>query len=82
MLLPEKHISLAESILGLGAFVLDHLDRPRTVDQIYQRVVAARDDGRLPAFHDFDAVLLAVVFLFSIQVVQVNSIGVVSRCDS
>jgi len=82
MLLPEKHISLAESILGLGSFVLGHLDRPRTVDQIYQRVIAAREDGTLPAFHDFDAVLLAIVFLFSVQAVEGNSTGAVSRCDS
>jgi hypothetical protein len=81
MLLPEKHISLAESILGLGGFILGHLDRPRTVDQIYQRVQAGREDGTLPAFHDFDAVLVAIVFLFSIRAVKANSTGAVSRCD-
>lgn len=82
MLLPEKHISLAESILGLGAIILDHLDRPRSVDQLYQAILEDRENGTLPAFHDFDAVILAVVFLFSIGAVEANSSGVVSRCVS
>lgn len=60
MLLPDKHITLAESMLGLGAFVLALLDRPRTVDHLYQRVKEARDDRSLPAYHDLDSVLLAL----------------------
>lgn len=82
MLLPDKHITLAESILGLGAFLLEQLDRPRTVDSLYQRVVRARDDLTLPAFHDLDAVILAVAFLYSIAAVRSDTAGAIARCDS
>jgi hypothetical protein len=82
MLLPDKHITLAESILGLGGFIISLLDRPRTVDQIYQRVKDSRDDRSLPAFHDLDSVVLAVLFLYSIGAVESTESGAVSRCVS
>jgi hypothetical protein len=82
MLLPEKHVSLAESILGLGGVVLAGLEKPRSVDQIYQIVISAREDGTLPAYHDFDSMLLAIVFLYSIGVVEATPPGTVSRCAS
>ena len=82
MLLPDKHITLAESIIGLGGFVLSVLDRPKTADQIYQRVKEARDDKSLPAFHDLDSVMLAVLFLYLIGAVEGTESGGIRRCVS
>jgi len=82
MLLPEKHVSLAESILGLGSVVLSSLQGPRSVDQIYQHVLAARADGKLAGYHDFDSVVLAIIFLHAVGAVDANSSGVVTRCAS
>jgi hypothetical protein len=82
MLLPDKHIRLSESLLGLGAFVLSLLDKPQTADQLYLKVKDAREDGSLPAFHDFDSVSLAVLFLYSIGVVEANEFGAIRRCAS
>ena len=82
MLLPDKHITLAESILGLGGFILSFLDRPKTTDQIYQRVKESREDKSLPAFHDFDSVILALVFLYSIGAIEATDAGAVRRCVS
>lgn len=82
MLLPDKHITLAESILGLGAFLLGLLDRPRSVDHLYQRVKEAREDHSLPAYHDLDSVLLALGFLYAIGVVEATDTGGVRRCAS
>jgi hypothetical protein len=82
MLLPDKHVTLAESILGLGGVVLGLLDRPRTADQLYQSVKDAREDKSLPAFHDLDSVLLAILFLYSIGTVEVTDSGAVRRCVS
>jgi hypothetical protein len=81
MLLPDKHVTLAESILGLGAFVLQQLDRPRSVDQIYQRMIKAREDRTFPAFHDFDSLILAISFLYAIGAIESNPSGVI-RCAS
>ena len=82
MLLPDTHIRLSESILGLGAVVLSFLDRPRTVDDLYLKVKAACADGSLPAFHDFDSVTLAVLFLYMIGAVERGENEAIRRCAS
>ncbi|MCH8823866.1 MAG: hypothetical protein IH984_10200 [Planctomycetes bacterium] len=82
MLLPEKHICLAESILGLGAFIIEQLDRARSVDQLHDRVSEACEGPELPAYHDFDSILLAVLFLFSIGAVEMTNTGSIRRCAS
>lgn len=82
MLLPDKHISLAESLLGLGAFVLAQLDRPRSIDFLHERAAAARGTPELPAYHDFDSVVLAVLFLYSIGAIEMTNSGAIRRCAS
>ena len=82
MLLPDKHISLAESLVGLGGFLLAQLDRPVSVDELHKRVIGAERIGALPAYHDFDAVLLAVLFLYAIAAVELTADGDVRRCVS
>ena len=82
MLLPDKHVRLSESVLGLGAFVLSLLDRPRTADQLYQKVKEACEDRTLPAYHDFDSVTLTVLFLYTIGVVEATESGAIYRCAS
>ena len=80
MLLPDKHITLAESVLGLGAFVLSELERPRTAEQLYQSVKDARKDQTLSAFHDLDSVTLALAFLYAIGAIELTNSGAVRRC--
>lgn len=80
MLLPDKHITLAESLLGLGAFLLDELRKPMTIDQLHRRVYQKRETSDLPAFHDIDNLLLAVLFLYSIGAVELADGGRLRRC--
>ena len=82
MLLPEKHITLADSLLGLGAFLLEELSRPRTVDQLFHATQAARATRSLPAYHDFDSVMLALTFLYAIGAVEATPDGGVAKCAS
>lgn len=82
MLLPDKHISLAESLLGLGAFLLAKLERPRSVDQLHELVTAARETPDLPGYHDFDSVVLAVLFLYLVGAVEMTNSGAIRRCVS
>lgn len=82
MLLPDKHITVAESLLGLGAFVLQQLDRPRSIDRVHDLLLDACKRGDLPAHHDFDSLTLAILFLFSIGTVEVTNSGALRRCDS
>lgn len=82
MLLPEKHITLAESIIGLGAYVLQALDKPRTLDYLFRQTRILTESGELPAFHDFDSVTLTVVFLYSVGLVENTDSGAIRRCVS
>jgi hypothetical protein len=82
MLLPDKHITMAESILGLGAVLLSRLDRAQSIDRLYDFVKGDVESGELPAYHDFDSVLLSVLFLFSIGAVELTASGGVRRCAS
>jgi hypothetical protein len=82
MLLPDKHIFLAESLLGLGAFILGQLDRPKSIDDIHSRVYQANETEELPAFHNFESVTLAVLFLYTIGAVEMIDSGDVRRCVS
>jgi hypothetical protein len=82
MLLPNKHISVAESLLGFGAVVLSHLDQPKSVDSLYSLVKSDMARGTLPAYHDFDSLMLTVLFLYSIGAVKLTRSGGVKRCAS
>lgn len=38
MILPSKHISEEQALLGIGAVVLRHLERPQTVTHLWDKV--------------------------------------------
>jgi len=82
MLLPDKHITMAESILGLGAILLGHLDRPQSLDRLHELARADMESGTLPAYHDTDAVMLGVLFLYALGAVELTPSGGVRRCVS
>jgi ABC-three component (ABC-3C) system Middle Component 6 len=82
MLLPDKHITLAESLLGLGSFVLSELRTPKSVDQLFDRLQHVRETPKLPAFHDIDSLLLAVVFLYIIGAIALTENGDLLQCAS
>ena len=81
MLLPDKHLTLAESTVGLGAVVLGVLDRPQGMDSLYRRVRSALDAQRISAAHDFDSVTLAILFLYTIGLVEQTDAGLIRKCD-
>lgn len=75
---PSKHVSFNESIVGIGAIILKHLDGGKTIDDLWRelrRVKASHD--RLPEKVDFDMVILAVDFLFLVGAVKQNDTGVI-----
>ena len=82
MLLPEKHITLAESTLGLGALLIDMLDKPRTLDYLFKQTRGMRETGEINAFHDFDSITIAVLFLYATGIVENTETGAIRRCGS
>lgn len=74
MLLPDKHIGFAESLIGLGSFVLQDLVSPKDVDALWKSFEKVRGD-QFPAFHSFDNLVLTVDMLFAIGAVNLREDG-------
>lgn len=80
MLLPDKHIKLSESLLGLGSFLLSVLRSPMTVDTIWLEYSKARESGVYPAHHTFENVVLALDVLFAVGAIQSQNNGLIEKC--
>lgn len=50
MILPSKHISEDQALIGVGAVVLRHLERPQTVTSLWDKV---RDDRAVGTYERF-----------------------------
>lgn len=77
MLLPDKHITFAESLLGFGSYVLAKLSEPMTIDQVWRAF--ERESKSYPAYQSFDNLVLAVDALFAVGAVTVNAYGELER---
>lgn len=67
MILPDKHLTIANSLIGAGAMLLEHLDSPRSVSELWDRV---RRDQPLLTFHRFGLIL---TYLYTIGTVGFES---------
>jgi hypothetical protein len=80
MLLPEKHIKLSESILGLGSFIIDSLKEPKHFNQIIREFHAKFESKAYPSDHPLENLLLAVDFLYAIGTITLFEDGRLVRC--
>lgn len=80
MLLPDKHMSLAESLIGLGGIVLGLLNSPKSVDQIYAIIAKDQSSKTLRSKHTYDTTLLAVMMLYAIGAVEPTESGSIRKC--
>lgn len=78
MVLPDKHIGFAESLIGLGSFILQDLINPKDVDLLWKSFEKVRGN-EFPAFHSFDNLVLAVDMLFAIGAVELLDDGKLVR---
>ena len=79
MLLPTKHINFSESLLGFGSYILNNLDTPKTVDELWKRYKADMDNDLYFAKHSFDNLVLTLLFLYSIDAISEKN-GEIKRC--
>lgn len=64
MILPTKHIRLSNSLLGVGATLLEYLDRNRTVTSLWN------ETRTLPEIKTFDRFTLGLDLLFLVGVID------------
>ncbi len=80
MILPTKHTNMAQSLLGLGSYVLKQLESPASVDALWHKYQADYRDGRYLAKQSFDNLLLTLIFLYSIEAIDEQE-GVIRKCN-
>ncbi len=80
MILPNKHITVSQSLWGLAAFLLTYLDAPKTVDELWTKYEKINDTQQFPARHSFERVVLALDFLYLIDAIDVTYEGKIKRC--
>lgn len=80
MLLPDKHIKIGESILGLAGLILTNLERPQTFDTLMAILTEKFETSEWPAYHNAQTVSLALCFLYSANIIDVTPDGDLRRC--
>ncbi|HAF27687.1 MAG TPA: hypothetical protein DCG75_01445 [Bacteroidales bacterium] len=76
MILPSKHIRFSESLLGLGGVILNIINEPKTIDEIWFKFSEINNNKRVfPAYHNFDNVVLALNYLFVVGAVSIDKNG-------
>jgi len=72
MILPTKHISPLDSLLGIGALILERLRTAKTVTQLWDEM---RD---LPQVATFDRLVLGSDLLYMMGLIELDG-GVIRR---
>lgn len=74
MVLPSKHIKFSESLLGLAGYILELIDSPLSIDELWHKY-SNRNKSKLPAYHDFDNLILALDLLFILGLINITQEG-------
>lgn len=72
MILPSKHVSETQTLLGIGAHLLRQLDSPHTVTSIWEKIRFHREVGNYERF------VLALDMLYIAHAIQIKD-GMIER---
>lgn len=72
MILPSKHISEGQALIGVGAAVLRHLERQHTITSLWDKL---RDDSSVGTFERF---VLALDLLYITGIIDISK-GMIRR---
>lgn len=66
MILPNKHIKLSNSLLNLGAILLDNISGTQTVSLLWNRV------KNLPDVNNFERFTLGLDLLYTLDLIELK----------
>ena len=75
MILPKKHLPIDESVFGFGAYLLQHLKKPNTIDKLWEIYITDYKEAAYSAKFSFDQFVVAIDFLYAVGAVQLNGKG-------
>jgi hypothetical protein len=64
MILPNKHVDPKRSLIGIGAAILQMLDRPRSLSSVWDRI------RERPEVITFERFTLALCFLYAVGAIE------------
>lgn len=73
IILPTKHISIRNSLLGVGAKIIEQLHYPRTVSSLWSAV------STMPEVATFERFVLTLDLLYAIGAIEMDG-GLIRRC--
>ncbi len=73
MILPSKHISNCESLLGLSSILMQFLNLPISIDDLWMKFENINNSEEFPTYHSFDNVVLAIDLLFLLGKVDIDN---------
>jgi hypothetical protein len=80
MILPTKHTTTEQSLLGFGAYLLQILDKNNTVDLLWQQYQSDYKNKIYSVKQTFDNLLLTLVFLYTIGAITETQ-GELRKCN-
>lgn len=75
MILPRKQLSLSESLFGFGAFLLQQLDTPTTVDDLWEYYKDSYANKKYLIKFTFDQFIMALDYLYIIGAIKQDERG-------
>jgi hypothetical protein len=75
MILPKKQLSLNESYFGFGAFLLQQLKEPTSIDLLWEHYKDAHATSKYPVKFSFDQFIVALDYLFIIGAITQDEKG-------
>lgn len=73
MIMPSKHINVSQSLLGLGSYILSKMDKPYTIDELWNKYQTDLEYEIYSVKHGFDNFVLTFIFLYSINAINYNN---------
>ena len=76
MILPKKHLSINESLFGFGAFLLQKLKEPTSIDSLWEYYKDAYANKQYLVKFSFDQYVMALDYLYIIGAIKLSEGGV------
>lgn len=80
MIMPTKHTTLEQSLLGFGSYLLGSLgEEGKTIDELWNNYQKDFSAKKYRAKQNFDNLVMTLLFLFSVNAIYMDD-GVIKRC--
>lgn len=78
--MPSKHINFSQSLLGFGSYLLEKLDKPMSIDDIWKIYQTDFSKEYYIAKHSFDNLIMTFIFLYGINAIDQKN-GLIYKCN-